>query len=87
MKRLLLLTILLAFVAFPDVTAQKRKAEKAYASYQAGEYYDAIDLFKDAYSKTKKADKNTRSELVFMIAECYRSLTIRKMLKHGISWQ
>jgi peptidoglycan-associated lipoprotein len=72
MKQILLLTILLAFVAFPDVTAQKRKTEKAYASYQAGEYYDAIDLFKDAYSKTKKADKNTRSELVFMIAECYR---------------
>jgi peptidoglycan-associated lipoprotein len=72
MKRILLLTILLAFVAFPEVPAQKRKAEKAYSSYEAGEYYDAIDLFKDAYSKTKKADKNTRSELVFMIAECYR---------------
>ena len=72
MKRLLLLTILLAFIAFPELPAQKRKAEKAYSSYNAGEYFDAIDQFKDAYSKTKKADKNTRTELVFMIAECYR---------------
>ena len=72
MKRLLFITILLVIVAFPEATAQKKKAERAYSSYNAGEYFDAIDQFKDAYSKTKKADKNTKSELVFMIAECYR---------------
>jgi len=60
------------FVSSPEVTAQKRKSERAYSSFAAGEYFDAIDLFKDAYSKTKKADKNSRTELVFMIAECYR---------------
>ena len=38
----------------------------------AGEYFDAIDLFKNAYSKTNKSDKATRTDLVFMIAECYR---------------
>jgi len=72
MKRLILLTILLICVAIPDISAQKRKAERAYSSYNAGEYFDAIDQFKDAYSKTKKADKNTKAEMVFMIAECYR---------------
>jgi peptidoglycan-associated lipoprotein len=72
MKRLLVLATILVLVAFPEVTAQKRKVEKAYSSYNAGEYFDAIDQFKNAYSKTKKADKNTRTELVFMIAECYR---------------
>ena len=59
-------------VISPEVAAQKRKAERAYSSFNAGEYFDAIDQFKDAYSKTKKADKNSRTELVFMIAECYR---------------
>jgi peptidoglycan-associated lipoprotein len=72
MKRLLLFIILLIALTSPDVTAQKRKADKAYASFSAGEYFDAIDQFKDAYSKTKKTDKNSRTELVFMIAECYR---------------
>ncbi|MBK7131695.1 MAG: OmpA family protein [Bacteroidales bacterium] len=72
MKRLLLFIILLSIVANPDVSAQKRKSDRAYAAFAAGEYFDAIDQFKDAYSKTKKADKNTRTELVFMIAECYR---------------
>jgi peptidoglycan-associated lipoprotein len=72
MKRLLLFIILLTIVAHPDVSAQKRKSDRAYAAFAAGEYFDAIDQFKDAYSKTKKADKNSRTELVFMIAECYR---------------
>jgi peptidoglycan-associated lipoprotein len=72
MKQFLLFLLLLIFVTSPDVTAQKRKSERAYSSFAAGEYYDAIDLFKDAYSKSKKSDKNLRTELVFMIAECYR---------------
>ncbi len=72
MKRFVLLIIFLSIITLPDVIAQKRKSERAYASFYAGEYFDAIDLFKDAYSKTSKSDKNTRTELVFMIAECYR---------------
>ncbi|MCE5346755.1 MAG: OmpA family protein [Bacteroidales bacterium] len=72
MKRLILLTILLIALVIPEVAAQNRKADKAFASFSAGEYFDAIDYFKTAYSKTKKADRNSRSELVFMIAECYR---------------
>ena len=72
MKRLLLLIIVLFIITLPEVSAQKRKSERAYSSFTAGEYYDAIDRFKDAYSKTNKSDKNARTELVFMIAECYR---------------
>jgi peptidoglycan-associated lipoprotein len=72
MKQILLFFILLIFVTSAEVSAQKRKSDKAYASFAAGEYFDAIDLFKDAYSKTKKADKTDRTELVFMIGECYR---------------
>jgi len=72
MKQFILLIILISVIALPEVNGQKRKSERAYASFNAGEYYDAIDEFKDAYSKTNKSDKNTRTELVYMIAECYR---------------
>ena len=72
MKQILIFILLLIFVTSPEVTAQKRKSDRAYSSFAAGEYYDAIDLFKDAYSKSKKSDKSLRTELVFMIAECYR---------------
>jgi peptidoglycan-associated lipoprotein len=59
-------------VVLPDVNGQRRKTERAHEAFDAGEYYDAIDLFKDAYSKTKKSDKASRADLIFMIAECYR---------------
>jgi peptidoglycan-associated lipoprotein len=74
MRQLLLLIIFLITVTSFEAKAQKRKSERAYAAYTAGEYFNAIDLFKNAYSKTKKGDKNTRTELVFMIAECYRKI-------------
>jgi len=74
MKRIFLLIILLVIITSGQVNAQKRKSEKAYTSYNAGEYFDAIDQFKNAYSKTKKTDKSSRTELVFMIAECYRMI-------------
>jgi peptidoglycan-associated lipoprotein len=72
MKRLFLFIIFLLVITLPEANAQKRKSEKAYTSFNAGEYFDAIDLFKDAYSRTNKSDKAARTELVFMIAECYR---------------
>lgn len=72
MKRIYFLIILLIIIVVQDASAQKRKAERAYEAFKAGEYYDAIDEFKDTYSKTKKADKISRSEIIYMIAECYR---------------
>ena len=72
MKRLFVLIILLVAINAIEVTAQKRKTERAYSSFTAVEYFDAIDQFKNAYSKTKKSDKSARTEMVFMIAECYR---------------
>lgn len=72
MRRILVFFILIIIVAMPAADGQKRKSERAYEAFNAGEYYDAIDQFKDAYSKTKKANKSSRTELVFMIAECYR---------------
>jgi len=49
---------------------QNRKAVKAYATFDAGEYYTAIDQFKDAYQKTN--DRKEKLHMAFYIAECYR---------------
>ncbi len=50
--------------------SQKKKVERAEAAYHAGEYHIAVDLFKDAYSSVRDADK--KNEMVYMVAECYR---------------
>lgn len=70
MKRLIYLTVAVALL-FPSLLqAQKQKTERAYAAYNAGSYYDAIDYFKDVYSKTR--DKQLKADMVFMVSECYR---------------
>jgi len=72
MKRIIYLIILLILAGAHDSAAQKKKAARAYDAFNAGEYYDAIDLFKDSYSKSGKTNKEARTELGYMIAECYR---------------
>jgi len=72
MRKLSILVLLFIIIAAQEAPAQKRRSDRAYAAFSAGEYFDAIDQFKDTYSKTKKADKTSRTEYVFMIAECYR---------------
>ncbi len=68
MKRVIILFIIFSIstMAF----GQKRKTQKAYDAWEAGEYFEAIDLFKDAYSKTR--DRAEKVELTYMVAECYR---------------
>ncbi len=68
MKRFISLLVFLLLVT--GAYAQKRKAQKAYDAFSAGEYFDAIDFFKDAFSKTR--DRAEKAELTFMVAECYR---------------
>jgi peptidoglycan-associated lipoprotein len=70
MKSILSIIVLLIVVSSPESLAQKRKAERAYEFFNAGEYFQAIDHFKDTYSKSK--DKAVKADMVYMVAECYR---------------
>ena len=61
MKRTLVLLLLVLIATLQDSPAQKRKAERAYAAFEAGEYYDAIDEFKDTYSRTKRSGQSCQN--------------------------
>ncbi len=67
--------ILFAFLPvflLQPVDAQNKKASKAYTTFDAGEYYTAVDQFKEAYQKT--TDKKEKLHMAFYIAECYRKM-------------
>lgn len=70
MNRPLIIIFTLLLLLPVTLSAQKQKTERAYSAYQAGSYYEAIDLFKDVYSKTR--DRQVKAEMVFMVSECYR---------------
>jgi len=69
-KRCFFLAVIFLVSIALDSSAQRKRTEKADEAYDAGEYYEAIDLYKDAYSVIQ--DKVERNRVVFMIAECYR---------------
>lgn len=50
--------------------AQLSVYNKANEYYNNGQYYQAIDLLRNAYSKV--TDNNIKSEITFQVAECYR---------------
>jgi peptidoglycan-associated lipoprotein len=73
MKQLkyLLFAFLPVFLLLP-VDAQNKRASKAYTTFDAGEYYIAVDQFKEAYQRT--TDKKEKLHMAFYIAECYRKM-------------
>jgi peptidoglycan-associated lipoprotein len=70
MKFFLLFFSIFIVAGSPESVAQKRRVERAYEFYNAGEYFLAIDHFKNTYSKSK--DKAIKADMVYMVAECYR---------------
>jgi peptidoglycan-associated lipoprotein len=69
MKRLSV--ILIVLIALPlTLLPQKRKTERADEAFEAGEYYEAVDFYKDAFTRSK--DREVKARMVFMVAECYR---------------
>jgi len=52
--------------------AQKTASTPADQAFEKGDYYDAINLYKKAFSKEKSKAK--KSEIVFKTAECYRKV-------------
>ncbi|MCF8225655.1 MAG: OmpA family protein [Bacteroidales bacterium] len=70
-NRLLTLLIFLLCVSITPLEAQKKDRDsRANASFEAGEYHDAIDLYKKVINKVSDSEK--KAEIYYKIAECYR---------------
>ncbi|MCK4993362.1 MAG: tetratricopeptide repeat protein, partial [Bacteroidales bacterium] len=77
MMHILMRTIFLAILAalifsIPADAQKKQKDSRAQAAFDAGEYFEAIDLYKNVYNKVN--DKEQKIAILFKIGECYRIL-------------
>ncbi len=71
--RFISLALLATMILFIPVEAQKKqKDSRAQAAFEAGEYFEAIDLYKNAYNKI--GDRDRKIAILFKIGECYRIL-------------
>ncbi len=67
-----LVTFGILFCLSFHLQAQNKRLTRAYETFEAGEYFQAIDIFKDAYQKI--TDKKEKVRITFYIAECYRMI-------------
>lgn len=71
--RIVSLVIMAALLLSPPAAGQKKqKDSRAQAAFEAGEYFEAIDLFKNAVNKV--SDRTQKTAVLFKIGECYRIL-------------
>jgi peptidoglycan-associated lipoprotein len=68
----ILVSIGLIFIITNEIYSQNKRLQRAYETYEAGEYYEAIDIFKDAYQKI--TDKKEKTKITYYIAECFRKI-------------
>lgn len=63
-------TLVLVLAMSLTVNAQKNYKQEADVAFEGYKYYQAIDMYKKAYTKESKSD--VKAEILFKIAECYR---------------
>ncbi|MFW6224966.1 MAG: OmpA family protein [Bacteroidota bacterium] len=68
----IILSLFISFLFSCSSFAQEKKIRKAFATYEIGEYFNAIELLKEAYDYMSSDDM--KNETVFKIAMCYRKL-------------
>ncbi|HRH38910.1 MAG TPA: tetratricopeptide repeat protein, partial [Flavobacteriales bacterium] len=70
--RKILATLALCLLFTSMASAQARLADEADAAFKKGFYFNAIELYKKAYTVEKKAA--VKAELIYKVAESYRML-------------
>jgi len=71
--RIFALVMMAALLAANPLEGQKKqKDSRAQAAFDAGEYFEAIDLYKNAVNKVN--DRTQKTAILFKIGECYRIL-------------
>jgi peptidoglycan-associated lipoprotein len=63
---------LICLLTIVSVSAQKGSVAAGDAAFSKGDYYDAVPLYKKAFSKEK--NKTKRAEIIFKTAEAYRKV-------------
>ncbi len=71
LKRLVLSTIAIIAFAF-SVNAQKNYLKDADVAFDNHQYFNAIELYKQAYTKVKKAD--TKARILYRTAQSYQEI-------------
>jgi len=77
-QKSVLIFLLIGFIS-TSVLSQNKKTKRADASFDAGEYFKASEMYKKIYSKA--GTKIFKAELAFKLGECNRNMNIPRKSK------
>ncbi|TVR74609.1 MAG: hypothetical protein EA408_02585 [Marinilabiliales bacterium] len=80
MRSCFMLLVIAGLLICIDMSGQSRRLDRAESAYAAGEYYEAVDLYRNAYSAIN--DRDLRTEIVFKIARCYFKLSEARLAEN-----
>src|ERR1035437_6263555 len=66
--------ILIVLLFFPIIVFSQKIIEKADDAFNASQYFSAIDLYKNAYTKAEN-DNALKSKIAYNVGFCYRKLS------------
>lgn len=69
LKNIILVSLFVLSTSF-SVLAQRSVYDKANQYFENGQYFQAVDMLRNAYNKV--TDKDLKNDIVFQVAECYR---------------
>lgn len=71
-RPLLLFFVVFLTVSPEGVMAQNRRLERAEKAFELRQYNEAVDLYRRAYNRISRRDRDEATRLTFKIALCYR---------------
>ncbi len=70
----------IALVVFPvEVLSQNRRLERAELAFELRQYEEAIDLYRRAYNRIRRNDREEATRIIFKIALCHRYTNNHRM--------
>lgn len=67
------------FLSNNELSAQNRRLERAERAFELKQYDEAADLYRRAYTRVRRRDREEATRLIFQVALCYRYTNRHRM--------
>ena len=78
-RLILILLLLMVAGCMSNLSAQDRRVERAEKAFELRQYHEAIDLYRRAYDRVRRNDREEATRLMFKVALCYRYTNQHRM--------
>ncbi len=78
-KPILILLLVIFAGGMNSLSAQDRRVERAEKAFELRQYHEAVDLYRRAYDRVRRNDREEATRLMYKVALCYRYTNQHRM--------